>query len=166
MKSTPTVVKTGIGAAAIAAAGIFGAGISSAAPPTVQSLGTSESLFDGALVTNYTVNNLHPSNVVIPGYTPQGKLYQADVNVRSDSGTVTPLISDFNARAADGTTYRVIDTVPVPNGVPPEPLNQGQQANGEIYFDVTGPPPNGVVYNDGVEDVLIWTTPANINHPA
>lgn len=165
MKFTSTTVKTGIGAAALAAAGVVGAGIASAAPPTVQSLGTSESLFDGPMVTNYTVNNLQPSNAVIPGYTPQGKLYQADVTVRSDGGTVTPLISDFNARAADGTTYRVIDTVPVPNGVPPAPLNQGQQANGEIYFDVTGQPPNGVVYNDGTEDVLIWTTPSNVTHP-
>ncbi|GBE66484.1 immunogenic protein MPT63 [Mycobacterium sp. MFM001] len=165
MKFTSTTVKTGIGAAALAAAGVFGAGVASAAPPTVQSLGTSEALFDGPMVTNYTVSNLQPSNAVIPGYTPQGKLYQADVTVRSDGGTVTPLISDFNARAADGTTYRVLDTVPAPNGVPPAPLNQGQQANGEIYFDVTGPPPNGVVYNDGVEDVLIWTTPSNVTHP-
>ncbi len=140
-------------------------GTAAAAPPTVQSLGTSEALFDGPLVTNYTVSNLQPSNATIPGYIPQGKLYQADVTVRSDSGTITPLISDFNARAADGTTYRVIDTVPVPNGVPPAPLNQGQQVNGEMYFDVTGPPPNGVVYNDGTEDVLIWTTPSNVTHP-
>jgi uncharacterized protein DUF1942 len=30
----------------------------------------------------------------------------------------------------------------------------------KIYFDVTGQPPNGVVYNEGVEDVLVWTSNA------
>jgi uncharacterized protein DUF1942 len=70
-------------------------------------------------------------------------------------GTVTPLISDFNARAKDGTTYRVIDTVATPDGIPPTPINQGQRSYGKIYFDVTGPPPNGVVYNDGAQDFLI-----------
>jgi hypothetical protein len=112
------------------------------------------------LVTAYTVSNLQPTNITIPGYTPRGKLYQANITARSDGGTVTPLISDFNARAADGTTYRVIDTVATPNGISPAPINQGQHSDGKIYFDVTGPPPNGVVYNDGAEDVLIWTSSA------
>lgn len=158
MKFTATAMKTALGAAAIATASVFAAASASAAPPTIQGFGTSEQLLDGALVTAYTVNNLQASNVVIPGDTPQGKLYQADLTATANSGTVTPLISDFNARAANGQTYRVIDTVPTPNGIPPTPLNQGQQSNGKIYFDVTGPPPNGVVYNDGVQDVLIWTS--------
>lgn len=158
MKSTSTTVKTAIGAAGIAVIGVFGAGISSAAPPATQAFGTSERLVDGALVTAYTVSNLQPTNITIPGYTPQGKLYQANITAKSDGGTVTPLISDFNARAANGQTYRVIDTVATPNGISPAPLNQGQESNGKIYFDVTGAPPNGVVYNDGAQDVLIWTS--------
>lgn len=158
---TSTAVKTAIGAAAIAGAGVLGVGAAGAAPPpAIQGFGTSESLIDGPLVTAYTVSNLQPTNITIPGYTPRGKLYQANVTARSDGGTVTPLISDFNARAADGTTYRVIDTVATPNGISPAPINQGQHSDGKIYFDVTGPPPNGVVYNDGVEDVLIWTSNA------
>lgn len=158
MKFTATTVKTAIGAAAIATAGVFGAATAVAAPPAIQDFGTSQQLVDGPMVTDYTVSNLQPSNVTIPGYTPHGQLYQADVTAKSDSGTVTPLISDFNARAADGTTYRVIDNVAVPNGISPAPINQGQQASGKVYFDVTGQPPNGVVYNDGVQDVLIWTS--------
>jgi hypothetical protein len=71
---------------------------------------------------------------------------------------VTPVISDFNARAANGQTYRVIDTVATPDGISPAPLNQGDQRSGKIYFDATGAPPNGVVYNDGVQDVLIWSS--------
>lgn len=160
MKFTATTVKTAIGAAAIATAGVFGAAMAAAAPPTIQGFGTSQQLVDGPMITDYTVSNLQPSSMVIPGYTPQGKLYSADITATSDSGTVTPLVSDFNARAADGQSYRVIDTVAVPNGLSPAALNQGQQASGTVYFDVTGAPPNGVVYNDGVQDVLIWTSNA------
>jgi hypothetical protein len=165
VKFSAATVKTAIGAAAITTAGVFTAAPALAAPPTVQDFGTSENLVDGPLVTSYTVSNLQPSNAVVPGYTPQGKLYQADITATANSGTVTPLISDFNARAANGQTYRVIDNEPVPNGISPAPLNQGQQASGKLYFDVTGAPPNGVVYNDGVQDVLIWTTPSNMAHP-
>lgn len=160
MKFTTTNAKTAIGAAAITTAGVFAAAPAAAAPPTIQGFGTSEKLVDGPMVTAYTVNNLHPSTVTIPGYTPQGKLYQADITATSDGGTVTPLISDFNARAANGQTYRVIDNVATPNGISPAPLDQGQRANGVIYFDVTGAAPNGVVYNDGTQDVLIWTSNA------
>lgn len=157
MNLATTAVKTAIGAVGIAAVSVFGATTAVAGPPTIQGFGTTERLFDGPMVTAYTVSNLQPSNVVIPGYTPAGKLYQADINARADNGTVTPLVSDFNARAANGQTYRVIDKVSTPDGLSPAPINQGGQSSGKIYFDATGEPPNGVVYNDGVEDVLIWT---------
>lgn len=176
MKFTSTTVKTAVGAAGIAAAGVLTAATAAAAPPTIQGFGTSEQLIDGPMTTAYTVSNLHPSNVVIPGYTPQGHLYQADVTAQANSGTVTPVVSDFSARAsngpaanvppgappvgngtaANGATYHVIDTVPVPNGLSPAPITQGNQSTGTLYFDVTGPAPNQVVYNDGVQDVLVW----------
>ena len=160
MKFTKTAMKTGIGAAAIAAAGVFGAATATAAPPTVQSFGASENLVDGPMVTSYTVSNLHPSNVTIPGYTPHGHLYQADITARSESGIITPVVADFNARTAGGQNYRVIDTVPVPNGLNAAPINQGDQRSGVLYFDVTGQAPESVVYNDGVQDVLVWTSNA------
>jgi hypothetical protein len=47
-------VKTAIGAAGIAGAGVFGAGTAVAAPPAIQHFGTSEPLFDGPRVTSYT----------------------------------------------------------------------------------------------------------------
>lgn len=159
MKSS-TAIKTAIAAAGIGATTVFTAATAFAAPPTIQGFGSSEQLIDGPLITNYTVSNLQPSNVVIPGYTPKGQLYQADVTARSDGGIVTPLVADFNARAANGQTYRVIDRAPAPNGLSPAPLPQGQQSSGTLYFDVTGQPPNGVVYNDGVQDVLTWTSNA------
>jgi hypothetical protein len=157
VKFTSTKVTSAIGATGIAAASIFAAATAVAAPPTMGGFGTSEQLVDGPLITNYTVSNLQPANVTIPGYTPQGQLYQANVTAQANSGAVTPVVADFNARAASGQQYRVIDTVPVPNGLSPAPILQGNQSTGTLYFDVTGAQPNQVVYNDGTQDVLLWT---------
>jgi len=46
------------------------------------------------MVTNYTVGSLQPSSTMIPGFTPKGQLYQADITARADGGIVTPLVSD------------------------------------------------------------------------
>ena len=157
MEFTKLAVKTAIAAGGVAAAGVFAAATASAAPPTIQGFGTSEQLVAGPMVTDYTVGSLQPSSAMIPGFTPKGQLYQADITVKADGGIVTPVVSDFNARAANGQSYRVIDTVPVPNGLNPAPIAQGGQTSGTVYFDVTGQPPNGVVYNDGMQDILVWT---------
>ena len=158
MEFTKTAMKTAIAAGGVAAASVFAAPAASAAPATIQGFGTSERLVDGPLVTNYTVGTLQPSSIMIPGFTPKGQLYQADITARADGGIVTPVVADFNARAANGQSYRVVDTVPVPNGLNPSPITQGGQTSGTVYFDVTGQPPNGVVYNDGVQDLLTWTS--------
>ena len=158
MKSVSSTVKTAIGAAGIAAVGVVAPAIAAAAPPNIQGFGSSESLVDGPLVTAYTVSNLEPSNVAIPGYTPKGTLYQADITATSDGGTVTPMVRDFSARGPNGQTYKLIDKVEVPNGLNPAPIPQGSSSTGTLYFDVTGAPPNGVVYNDGLQDILIWTS--------
>src|ERR1700738_4720999 len=158
VKFTTTTVQTAIGAAGIAAVSVFAAATASAAPPNIQGFGTSEPLIDGPMVTNYTVSNLQPSNVAIPGFTPKGTLYQADVTVRSDGGIVTPQVRDFSARGPNGQTYKLIDNVEVPNGLNPAPISQGSESKGTLYFDATGAPPNGVVYNDRLQDILIWTS--------
>ncbi len=158
MKVTTTAVKSAIAAAGIAAAGVFAAATASAAPPNIQGFGTSEKLIDGPMITNYTVSNLQPSNVSIPGYTPKGTLYQADITARSDGGVVTPMVKDFSARGPNGQTYKLIDKPGAPGSLNPAPIPQGSESTGTLYFDVTGAPPNGVVYNDGLQDVLIWTS--------
>jgi hypothetical protein len=158
MKVNKTAVKTAIVAGGIAATSVFAAATASAAPPNIQPFGASEPLIDGALVTNYTVSNLQPSNAAIPGYTPKGTLYQADVTARSDGGLVTPMVNDFIARGPNGQNYRVIDKVQAPGSLNPAPIPQGSESTGTLYFDVTGAPPNGVVYNDGMQDILIWTS--------
>ena len=154
---TATMIKTAIGAAGIAAISVTTAGSASAAP-NIQGFGTSEPLVDGPMITNYTVSNLHPSDVTIPGFTPKGTLYQADVVVRSDGGLVTPQVRDFSARGPNGQTYKLVDSVEVPNGLNPAPIPQGSESKGTLYFDATGAPPNGVVYNDGLQDILMWTS--------
>jgi hypothetical protein len=150
-------LKTAIGAAGIAAISFATAGSASAAP-NIQGFGTSEPLIDGPMITNYTVSNLEPSTISIPGYTPKGTLYQADVTVRSDGGVVTPQVRDFSARGPNGQTYKLIDNVQVPNGLNPAPIPQGSESKGTLYFDATGAPPNGIVYNDGLQDILMWTS--------
>ena len=45
-----------------------------------------------------------------------------------------------------------------PGSLNPAPIPQGSESTGTLYFDVTGAPPNGVVYNDGMQDILIWTS--------
>ncbi|WP_422206994.1 MPT63 family protein [Mycobacterium sp.] len=157
MKFTTTTMRTAIGAAGIAAVSLATAGSASAAP-NIQGFGTSEPLVDGPMVTNYTVSNLQPSTISIPGFTPKGTLYQADVTVRSDGGVVTPQVRDFSARGPNGQTYKLIDNVEVPNGLNPAPIAQGSESKGTLYFDATGAPPNGVVYNDGLQDILMWTS--------
>jgi Domain of unknown function (DUF1942) len=158
VKLTTKTVKTAIGAAGIAAVSVFAAATASATTPNIQGFGTSEQLIDGPLVTSFTVSNLQPSTIAIPGYTPKGTLYQADITARSDGGVVTPMVRNFTARGPNGQTYKLIDKVEVPNGLNPAPIPQGSESRGTLYFDATGAPPNGVVYNDGLQDILIWTS--------
>ena len=163
MKIATTVLAGAATLATAAAVGLAGAPAASASNPITQPFGTQEQLTDvnGALVTGYTVSNLKPSTDVIP-YRVQGTLWEATANVQAVRGTVTPIVADFNARAASGQDYRELATVPSAQGVNPAPLGQGAQTTGKLYFDVVGPPPNSVVYNDGVQDVLLWVggTPA------
>lgn len=149
-----TTLKAALCAAGIAGASIFTAGTAGA---NVQNFGATEQAVDGPLITDYTVTNLRPSDVVIPGFQPAGQLYQADVTAKSDAGTVQPQISRFMARAFNGTVYPVVNKGPVPNGLDPSPIDQGQQTSGELYFDVTGQRPVGVVYTDKEDDFLVWT---------
>jgi hypothetical protein len=157
VKYATTIMKTAIAAAGIAAIG-FATAASASAAPDIQGFGSSEPLIDGPMVTNYTVSNLEPSTIAIPGFTPKGTLYQADITVRSDGGLVTPQVRDFSARGPNGQSYKLVDNVEVPNGLNPAPITQGSESRGTLYFDATGAPPNGIVYNDGLQDILMWTS--------
>ena len=135
MKFTTTTAKTMIGGAAIAAASVFAATTASAATPNIQGFGTSEELISGPMITTYTVSNLQPSSLAIPGYTPKGTLYQADITARSDGGLVTPMVKNFSARGPNGQNYELIDSGQVPGGLNPAPIPQGSESTGTLYFD-------------------------------
>ena len=98
--------------------------------PNIQKFGTREDLVDGAgtIVQGWTVHNLKPSTDAIP-YPVRGRLWEASATDEAIRGNVTPIISNMNARAPGGETYRAIFSVPLANGI-----NQGQKASGQALF--------------------------------
>ncbi|AGB21309.1 protein of unknown function (DUF1942) [Mycobacterium sp. JS623] len=111
----------------------------------IKEYGVPESLNDvyGNPMITYTVQGLRPSSDAVPH---NGRLYEAMVT--NDGGI--PIAALFNARAQSGANYRVIG-----GGIP-----------GKLYFDVVGDTPNSVVYNDGVQDLLVWVSPKPISSGA
>ncbi|OBB73325.1 MPT63 family protein [Mycobacterium sp. 852014-52144_SCH5372336] len=156
--------------AATATAGFIAAPIVSAQPepeatptgPTVQTqaLGSQGKLVDGAVIQGWTLTNLKPSSDVIP-FPVRGTLWEATATDQAIQGSATPIVSNLNARAADGQTYRALFEVATPQGVNPSTLAPGQETSGKVYFDVTGASPDSVVYNAGGRDLLVWTQSAS-----
>lgn len=151
-----SALAAGTAGLAIAAVGAFAPSV--AADPTVDSFGGWNRLVDdgGNVITVWQVSDLKPSTDSIPGYPVAGRLWEATAAVRAAKGTVTPIIPDFNARAANGTTYRVLWQAATPSGISGATIPQGAKSAGKLYFDVTGPPPTQVVYNDGAADRMVW----------
>jgi uncharacterized protein DUF1942 len=164
---TTVIVSAAFTPLSVAAVAIATAATALAANPTEGGFGTREQLFDGggAVITGWTVTDFRPSSDIIP-YPVAGRLYEATATAEADQGTVTPMIMNFNARATDGTTYRALYNVATPQGVNPSALPQGTKSTGKIYFDVVGANPNAIVYNDGAQDLLIWSGAAQAAAPA
>jgi hypothetical protein len=159
---TITIASAAFAPLSVAAITIATAATAGAANPTEAAFGTREQLFDngGALITGWTVTDFRPSSDTI-AYQAAGRLYEATAAVEADQGTVTPMVPNFNARATDGETYRALYNIATPQGVNPSALAPGAKSTGKIYFDVTGAIPNSVVYNDGAQDLMIWTGTAS-----
>lgn len=134
------VATVGIAVIAVCMAGAT-AGPASAAN-NIKPFGQQETLND----IGYTVKGLAPSSDPVPH---DGQLYAATVNVEGLGGWANPFTSFFNARAESGANYRVIGG-DLPSAPP------GGTTTGTLYFDVVGDPPNSVVYNDGVQDLMVW----------
>ncbi len=128
-----------------------------AADPSVDKFGGWNHLVDngGQVITIWKITDLKPSTDTIPGYPLAGKLWEATAKVRAAKGSVTPIIPDLNARA-NGANYPVLWQAATPQGISGATLQQGDTSWGKLYFDVTGPAPTSVVYNNGVEDLLVW----------
>jgi hypothetical protein len=140
---------------AVGAAVALGVAPTAAAESGVQYLGQPGELVDGAVVQHWTVSGLKPSSDVIP-YQPAGTLWEASATDEAVAGTVVPVVSNLNARAHNGDTYRVLFGVATPQGVNPAPLAQGEKTTGKIYFDVTGEKPDSVFYSSGGPEQLLW----------
>jgi hypothetical protein len=150
LKTTVAIVgMTTIAAAPIAAA---------AAYPVTGKLGSELTMTDsvGQVVFGWKVSDLKSSTDSVPDYPVAGQLWEATATVDAISGPVTPAISQFNARTADGTEYRVLWQVAGPNCISGGTIPQGEQSSGKIYFDVTGASPTSVTMNNGMEDLMIW----------
>jgi hypothetical protein len=157
--TTAAVVTAGV----VVAASIGVGGIPSAsAEPASAGFGAQLHVTDtdGAGTGGYTVDVLRPSgtnelNVPLTGEVPlAGTLWEAPVVVDAVSGSVVPAMQFFNARTADGQNYRVLEQTLAPD-LRVSPLGQGGNSSGSIYFDITGPAPTEVVYDDG-QNRLVW----------
>lgn len=161
MKIT-TMIVTAVAAVAMATIGVTSAPTASTASyPVVGKLGSELTMTDtvGQVVLGWTVGDLKPSTDVVPAsfpYSVKGTLWEATATVKAIEGSVTPAISQFNAVAPDQAAYRVLWEVPFSTNISGGTIPQGAQSTGKIHFDVTGPSPNTVTMNNGMEDLMIW----------
>lgn len=153
-------IKATVATAVTAAVCLATAPSASAGYPITGTLGQQLTMTDsvGQVVLSWTVSDLKPSSDVMPGYSVAGQLWEATATVNADRGTVTPAISQFNAVAPNQAAYRVLWQVASPTNISGATIPQGAQASGKIHFDVTGPPPTVVTMNNGMEDLMVWTS--------
>ncbi len=159
MKIT-TMIKTAVAVVSMTTIAVAAAPITSAADyPVNGKLGSELTMHDtvGQVLLGWKVSDLKASTTdAIPGYPLAGDLWEATATVSAISGPVTPAISQFNARTADGVDYRVLWQASGPDTISGATIPQGTTETGKIYFDVTGPPPTIVAMNNGMEDLLVW----------
>ncbi len=120
-----TNISTAFAGAAIAAAAIVaGAPMALAdadtSAVTTASLGGQGKLDGGTQV--WTVTDLKPSTDTI-NYAPHGTLWEVTATNEALEGSVTPIVSNFNVRAADGQNYRASSRCPAlrASTLPPSP---------------------------------------------
>ena len=158
MKIT-AMIKTAVAAVGMTMIAFASAPIASAAAyPITGKLGSELTMTDsvGQVSLGWKVSDLKSSTDSVPAYPVAGQLWEATATVNAISGPVTPAISQFNARTAEGVNYRVLWQASGPNTISGATIPPGSQATGKIYFDVTGPQPTTVAMNNGMEDLLIW----------
>jgi hypothetical protein len=123
----------------------------------MHSFGSQQRLVDagGAVIQEWTVTDLKKSADPAPGYPPVGQLWEATASVQAISGTVTPIIPNFQARSAGGS-YPALWQLASPQGISGATIAQGQKSTGKVYFDVTGADPLMVTYTGGGAQPLMW----------
>lgn len=140
--------------ATVAAAGLAAAGLLAPAPAfaeaEVLSFGQSAEIQSPGGTIDYTVSNLQHSG-------HNDGVWYSDVTAKAVSGTPTPNIADFNARAVNSSTYAVMKGDEA-DGLPNGPITLNNESTGKLYFDVKGgTAPDSVVYRDaGGADQVVW----------
>lgn len=126
-----------------------------AADPGTAGFGIAQQLADAKSVVMYTIDDLRRSadSMNLP---LAGQLYESGATVIAVRGTTIPAFAYFTARGEDGRDYRALFAVGASQSLSGRPLAQGEQSTGKLYFDVTGSAPTRVVYNDTVQDRLVW----------
>ena len=157
--TTTTVLAAAATVATAGAVGLIAAPVSSAEDVTTTAVGSQAKLVDGNVIQGWTISDLRPSSDAIP-YPVAGTLWEATATDEALQGSATPIVSNLNARARSGETYRVLFGVATPQGVNPATLAQGQKTTGKVYFDVTGDAPDAIVYSAGGQDLLAWAQAA------
>lgn len=150
MQLSQIAQKSGVAAAGFVVAGMLAATPALADPEDLDFGQKAEIPSPGGAI-DYTVSTLEPSG-------HNDGVWYSDVTARAVSGSPTPNIADFNARAVNSSTYAVMKG-DKPDGLPNQPLTAGSQTTGRIYFDVRGgTAPDSVVYRDaGGTDKVVWT---------
>ncbi|MFL0180672.1 MULTISPECIES: DUF1942 domain-containing protein [unclassified Mycobacterium] len=139
---------------AVAAAGLTTAGMLAVAPasadPQVVGFGQTQEIQSPGGAIDYTVSDLQPSG-------HNDGIWYSEVTARAVSGSPTPNIADFNARAVNSSTFAVMKGNEV-DGLPNGPIAAGSQTSGRLYFDVkNGTAPDSVVYRDAAGvDKVVW----------
>lgn len=149
MKVAPVLAAAAAAAAAVQLAPVAAADVS------VRYLGQPGELVNGNVTQQWTVSGLKPSSDDIP-YRPVGTLWEATATDEAVAGSVVPIVSNLNARAHNGDTYRVLFGVATSQGVNPSTLPQGEKVTGKLYFDVTGQVPDSIFYSSGGPEELLW----------
>ncbi|MGH3560514.1 MAG: MPT63 family protein [Mycobacterium sp.] len=157
MKIT-TMIKTALATLVMATIAITVAPIAIAAYPIVGKLGSTLQMDDtvGQVLLSWEVDNLKPSTDTMPDYPVAGHLWEATATVHAIRGSATPAVSQFNAVAPNQAVYRVLWQVASPTNISGTTIPEGATSTGKIHFDVTGPQPNTVTMNNGMEDLMVW----------
>ena len=151
-------------AGALAATAItFGIGGLGAAPAwaieNIKPFGDPARIIDnnGNTTIAYLVRDLNPSSDDV---AHNGQLYEATLVVQAYGAPADPRVTNFGARALSGEFYPMIPAAP--GGIDGAQLAPDTSVTGKLYFDVVGPVPNSVVWNDGNRDILGWVAgPSN-----
>lgn len=112
---------------------------------------------DVEIEQDWTVGDLKPSTDAVP-YPLAGSLWEATGTVSLTHGGV-PVIPGFFAQAGTDS-YPVLWSAATPLGINPGALEAGGSATGKLYFDVTGPAPTSVAFQDA-DDLVVWQTPGS-----